>query len=418
MVCSKDPMRFIRRVLVLGLLVTGCGDGDAPSADAGAPDAAAFPAADRPGKRSDTAGVADPTTGTIALFGGDNGPIVNQIPSPAYLADTWVLDPEDGWTEVAATGPSARGRHAVAIDPTGGRMFAFGGRFRPAGQSGAYTLFNELWAFDYANRTWTLVDDGTNAAPAPRYFATAAYDDASDTLYVFGGGTNTDPLALQTAVDVWAHDGDGWTEITPAGSAPPPRLFMAYTYDPARNQLIVFGGQIGDFVTPSRNDLYALDLASGVWTQLHDGAGTAPSGRFSAMMTYDAAGDRYLLVGGHADAGVTNDVWAFSPASGAWGEVAGGDAFTGAALGCLGNPREIPAGYVDQDLAAPERRSGGVFAVLDGDAWLFGGESDCSDHLDDTWRLDLTSGTWTELIDARSGESCARRNDACECLCL
>ena len=91
--------------------------------------------------------------------------------------------------------------------------------------------------------------------------------------------------------------------------------------------------------------------------------------------------------------------------------VASGDSFTGAALGCLGNSRESPAGYVTQDLSTPERRSTGVIGLLSGTLWLFGGESDCSDHLDDTWSLDVATGAWSELIEARGGESCARRND-------
>lgn len=407
---------FARSVLVLALLVApGCGS----SSGDGGPDAAPdVPSDVRPGKRSDTAGVANPATGTVAVFGGDNGPIVDQIPSPAYVGDTWVFSPTDGWTEVTAAGPGARGRHAVALDPDGGRMLVFGGRFRTAGTSGDYTLYNDLWAFDFASATWTLIDDGSGTAPAPRYFASAGYHAAGSTLYIYGGGTNTSPLSLTPSDEVWAHDGSGWTQLTVTGAPPSPRLFVAYAHDSSRNRLIAFGGQVGDFVTPSFNDLYALDLATATWSQLDSGTGTAPSGRFSAMMTYDADGDRYLLVGGHADPGVTNDTWAFDPVSNTWSALAGGDSFTGAALGCLNNPREIPDGYVTQDLSAPERRSGGVFALVGGTAYLFGGESDCSDHLDDVWRLDLGAGAWSEVIGARSGESCARRNDDCPCLCL
>ena len=50
--------------------------------------------------------------------------------------------------------------------------------------------------------------------------------------------------------------------------------------------------------------------------------------------------------------------------------------------------------------------------------WIFGGmHAECSAHLDDTWRYPLGGGDWTELIEARSGESCLRRDDDCECLC-
>jgi hypothetical protein len=51
--------------------------------------------------------------------------------------------------------------------------------------------------------------------------------------------------------------------------------------------------------------------------------------------------------------------------------------------------------------------------------WVFGGmHAECSDHLDDTWRFDLETAEWSELIEARTGESCARRGDDCACLCI
>jgi hypothetical protein len=400
--------------LVAGLaaaMVMACGD-DGGNSD---PDSG-FPDEVRPSKRSDVAGITDPTTGTIAVFGGDDGPIVNQTPSPAYRADTWVLDPAAGWSEVTANGPSARGRYGGAYDPDG-RMLVFGGRFRTAGTTGDYTLYNDTWAFDFMARTWTRVDDGATA-PAARSFPTSAFDPGSDKLYVFGGDTNPAALGVTPDMNVWSFDGGQWQQEGAVGSAPSTRLFMAYTYDSSRNRLVVFGGQVGDFITPSFNDTYALDLDLMTWSQLHDGAGAAPSGRFSSALFYDTSADRYLLFGGHADPGVTNDIWSFDPSANTWTELASGDDFTGGALGCLNNPREIPVGYVTEDLAAPERRSGGVVGMVDGAVWLFGGESDCSDHLDDLWRFDPTSATWSEVIEARSGESCARRNDACECLCL
>ncbi len=403
---------FVRSALLAALILLplGCGD-DGGGGDGLGP----LPTDPRPGKRSDVATVADPATGTIVLFGGDNGPIVNQTPSPAYIGDTWVLDPSSGWTQIAGAGPSARGRYAAAYDPAG-KMWIVGGRSRAA-SSGPYDLYGDVWTFDYTARQWTEVSDGSGG-PAPRYFATAAYDADNERLVVFGGATNTDPLALQISSEVWTFDGNTWTQQTAVGTAPSQRLYMAYAYDTSRNRLLVFGGQVGDFVSAAYNDLYALDLATMTWSRLHDGVGSAPPGRFSAMLTYDEAGDRYLVFGGHADPGVANDVWSFDPSTSTWTELSAGDQFTGAALGCLGNSREIPKEYVTEDLSAPERRSGGAMAVLGESLFVAAGESDCSDHLDDVWVFDLPSRAWTELLESRSGESCTRRGDDCPCLCL
>ena len=306
----------------------------------------------------------------------------------------------------------------MAHDPNAGRALLFGGRFRASGTSGDYTLYNDLWAFDFNAQTWSQTDDGAGMAPTARYFAAAAYDSSSDQFVLWGGDTNPSALTISLSTEVWSHSGNAWQQRTPQGTPPSPRLWVGYTHDSKRNRLVVFGGQIGDFVTPAMSDLYALDLSTTTWSQLHTGGDSAPSGRFSSFLTYDEAGDRYLLMGGHADQGVTNDVWAFDPNANSWAIIHAGDSFTGAPLGCLNNTRELPKNYVTEDLSAPERRSTGVVALLGNTLWLFGGESDCSEHLDDLWRLELDTAQWTEVLSARSGESCARRSDACECLCL
>ena len=52
-------------------------------------------------------------------------------------------------------------------------------------------------------------------------------------------------------------------------------------------------------------------------------------------------------------------------------------------------------------------------------SWVFGGmHAECSNQLDDTWRYSIEEGLWSELIASRTWESCLRRNEDCECLCL
>ncbi|MBL4634409.1 MAG: hypothetical protein JKY56_11085 [Kofleriaceae bacterium] len=403
--------------LAIAGLSTGCG-GDKD--DTGNPipvDAGGLVNDVSPSKRSDIHGAMDPATGSFAVFGGDDGPIVNQTPMARYRSDTWLFTQGIGWEDVSSAGPSARGRQAVAYDSSSQRMLIFGGRFRPEGMTGNYTLFGDLWSFGFADKAWTQLSDG-QGGPQARYFATSAFDSDSGTFYVYGGATSSSALSIRLAEDLWSFKDNVWTQVTTSGSAPSPaRLFMAYTHDTKRNALIAFGGQIGDFVSPALNDVYSLDLATGVWSAL-PATGTAPSGRFSSLMTYDTQGDRYIMMGGHADLGVTNDVWAYSPDAGSWDQLYVGDTFTGGPLGCLGNPREIPKTYMVQDTSGPERRSGGFLGYSDNSVWLFGGESDCSDHLDDTWRLDLSDNSWNEELSATSGESCARQNSDCQCLCL
>lgn len=374
---------------------------------------------ERPGKRSEVLAAVDPGTHQILMFGGNDGPIVSQTPMGVFLDETWIFEPSAGWHQLDVTGPSARGRYAVSVDEAAGRAYAFGGRFRKEGRTGEYKLFGDLWAFDFATRAWTELDDGKGDGPKPRYYPASAWDASAGLFYIWGGATNADPLVIQPTDELWSWDGEAWAEVPTTGDKPSTRVFFGNSYDPVRNRLIVFGGQKGDFQSLAYNDFYALDLDDFTWTRLHDGEGLAPSTRMHAHLAYDAPRDRYLLFGGHTDIGDMNDMWSFDPDTGAWTEDYIADVFTGEDLGCRGNRSEVPKNYVDMDLSAPERRHRGIFGLLDGYAWVFGGiHAECSDQLDDTWRYDLEARTWEELDEATSGEACLRRNDDCQCLCL
>lgn len=404
----------MRLLLCLFVLLAGCPPEEDPSVD---PNTLA--SLDTPSRRSEVLPVADEATGTIAIFGGNDGPIVAQIPQAAYRKDTWVFEPGVGWSEATDVGPSKRGRYGAAHDPSASRMLVFGGRYRKSSETGNYTLYNDLWSFDMASRTWIELDAGGGNAPEGRYYPAVVWDDANQTLFMWGGATNENALSIEPSNELWAWTpSDGWTEMSTSGTEPSTRVFFGYDYDSSRNRLLIFGGQTGDFVSNAFNDFYALDLDDNTWSRLSKG-NRGPSTRMHAHMTYDDQSDRYLLFGGHTDIGDGNDLWAFDPVDESWSMVYEADVFNNTGLGCNGNGSEVPSNYVTPDLSAPERRHRGMFALMDGSLWLFGGmHAECSGHLDDTWRYDLESNTWTELIEATSGESCARRDDSCTCLCL
>ncbi|MEE2751662.1 MAG: kelch repeat-containing protein, partial [Myxococcota bacterium] len=216
--------------------------------------------------------------------------------------------------------------------------------------------------------------------------------------------------------ELWRWKDGVWEELEQSGDVPSTRTFLAEVWDPERKRLVLFGGQVGDYWSLSYNETYALDVTTGQWSQLNDGDG--PSTRMHGHLLYDAQRDRYLLFGGHTDIGDGNDLWSMDPSTGEWTPIREADSFTGEALGCNGNESDVPADYVDQDLTAPERRHRGMYVLMHDNLWIYGGmHAECSDHLDDTWRYPLEDGDWTELIESRTGESCARQDADCECLC-
>jgi hypothetical protein len=371
---------------------------------------------ERPSKRSEVYGIADEGSNSILMFGGNEGPIADQIPKAIYLDESWVFEPGTGWTKLDVDGPSARGRYGAAYDPNAGRALVFGGRWREANTSGDYTLYDDLWAFDFATQSWTMLESG--GGPAGAYYPVVFFDPTEDALYVYGGNTNANALSIRVSDELWRWtEGGGWEELDHTG-APSQRTFLGETFDTNRQRLVLFGGQKGDFVSQAYNATWTLDMNSLSWTELNDGS-NAPSTRMHGNLLYNPLSDRVLLFGGHTDIGDGNDLWALDPDSGDWTEFRPADEFTGNGLGCNGNGSDVPADYVEQDLTAPERRHRGVFALMHDNLWIYGGmHAECSDHLDDTWRFPLDgSGDWTELIEARTGESCLRQNEDCDCLC-
>ena len=367
------PTFSLSAVLVSGLVVLSACTPAQPDPEPTKDSLDVILSEERPTKRSEVIAVADPTTDKILMFGGNDAPIVNQIPRAAYLDETWLFQPGFGWSQLEIDAPHARGRHTAALDEANGRALLFGGRFREEGGSGNYDLFDDLWAFDFADETWTQVDDGSGPGPTARYYVQSAWNPSDGALYVYCGLTNSDPLAFVRSDELWRWtEDDGWAEVTTSGDAPSPRAFYGSAFDGQRGRLILFAGQVGDFQSLAYNDLFALDLASGEWTELHNGGSDAPFTRMHPHIQYEAANDRLLLFGGHTDVGDDNDLWEFPMGGDDWRLIREGDRFTGVGFGCLGNPSEVPADYVEQDLSSPERRQKAFVAQLHDNLWLFG----------------------------------------------
>ena len=142
------------RSVALGLLCAlagACSDGDSVGSDSGGSgiivpdDLNALTRNQTPSKRSEMRTAVHPATNSILIFGGNDGLVVNQIPSAArYLDDTWLFEPGTGWTEIEVRNqrPASPRAHAMpwpSIED-GGRALLFGGRFRAgAGQRPATT---------------------------------------------------------------------------------------------------------------------------------------------------------------------------------------------------------------------------------------------------------------------------------------
>ncbi len=373
----------------------------------------------RPPPLGEAGGAWDPVAHKLVMLGGDSGFPVNCNPSPNPEAGQWIYDTAcGGWSKLAGAAlPPPRTRHAAAYDEQNHALYVFGGRWRTPGTAGPWTLRNDVWRLDFATLSWTEVAT-SGEAPSPRWGAAAGYDPTRDALVVFGGNIGTSGLTYEPTDTAYVLDlGTGAWQAVGGGQGPDARLLAAGVVVPDDDLFVVFAGNTS-FFGPMRGDLWALHLDTLQWERLHDGTGTAPRARFWPGLVYDAGHHRLVMFGGHddGDLGNRNDLWTFDLGTRQWQVVTLGDQI---------NPDAPPPGFCDFppnfvifDESQPERRSAHFFAAAGGEAWVYGGKTDCG-LADDLWRLDLDSLQWEPVVEPTVGIACERAGiEGCTSYCF
>ena len=145
--------------------------------------------------------------------------------------------------------------------------------------------------------------------------------------------------------------------------------------------------------------------ASGVYgTQGTASASNVPGARYSASSWTDSSGNLWLFAGVGYDsvggAGNLNDLWRYSPSTGQWTWISGGNGDD--AAGVYGTLGTVSASNVPG-----ARYSASSWADSSGNLWLFGGYGDDSTgsvgKLNDLWRYSPSTKEWTWI----SGEDVA-----------
>ena len=137
-------------------------------------------------------------------------------------------------------------------------------------------------------------------------------------MVVFGGYYwTTSEVYLN---DTWAlslEGGGSWSQLMPTGDSPSGRRDHSAVYDPIRNRMVVYGGfglffdQLG-MHKRDLDDTWGLDLGGApAWTRLA-GAGGRAGRRSLHLAIYDPARDRMLVSGGQRGGNMVNDDWTLS----------------------------------------------------------------------------------------------------------
>jgi hypothetical protein len=244
----------------------------------------------------------DPSSHRLVLYGGENGPTTNKL---------WTLDLKTAaWKELNNEQAPRRESHSAVYDSSGKRMVVFGGIDRT--REDLY----EVWALDLdpASPTFEKWQDMSVAAGRPpgRIDHAAIYDPVKKRMVFHGGWMKTRQGLLGDTWSYYFGDAPGapgrWERLN-TGAAPPPRRHAVGVYDSDRQLFILFGGQ-GKTNRPL-NDVWAFDLTRDVWTDITP-AGPGPVPRIDHQAVYDERAHAMLLYGGdnmEEDAPKLHDVW-------------------------------------------------------------------------------------------------------------
>ncbi len=184
-------------------------------------------------------------------------------------------------------------------------------------------------------------------------------------------------------------DENHWQLLRPGGRAPQALQWAAFTQDPARNELLVFGGTDQ---SAAYNDFWVLDLSGESWSLVRP-RGTLPYYRQQASMAFDVAGDRAVVFGGYVlDEGrptYYDDTWLLE-------------------LGGAQGPEWVKLPFA-ANKPAPRRDASLIYQPGEAGAGrmiLFGGWNHVQRiGYDDLWAFDLTPGAegWSRIGQACSG---------------
>jgi Dockerin type I domain len=248
--------------------------------------------------------------------------------------------------------PPVRDGGANTYDEARSVVVLFGGR--------NYEYVNGNWVFSQLGDTWTW--DGKTwtekhpaHSPPARVWTDMAYNPAIGKTILFGGQTCSGGLCSVWLNDTWAWDGNDWTQLTPA-TAPPPRNSTSLTYDPALQQLVLFGGITSCCPAVFAGDTWLFDGTN--WTQATPA--NSPSARYgdNSLMTYVPANNGIILFGGRDSSGQKDDTWLWDGTN--WSQL---------------TPSTSPPASFDPTIVYYPPTSTAVLYLYEGDTWTWNGSN-------------------------------------------
>ncbi len=208
------------------------------------------------------------------------------------------------WTNLSlanAAQPPPRVTGSMVYDSELGEVVLFGGQYFN-GTTDATDFYNDTWTF--AHGVWTNVT--TTVAPSPRSGAGLAYDPANNEVVLFGGRG----AARNDLNDTWTWTDGTWTNISATvGPSPPPGFWFSMAYDAQTEAILLFGGvNVTDGVQETYTNA-TWSFIGNQWTHLSPA--TVPPGRQTQAMVWDTVDGEMVMFGGQGSVETLNDTWTY-----------------------------------------------------------------------------------------------------------
>jgi Galactose oxidase, central domain len=165
----------------------------------------------------------------VVLFGGVNIAKGGRVQD---LGDTWTWDGTN-WVQQRVSGPSVREQFPMTYDSARGVTVLFGGE-----QVGNYQGLGDTWTWN--GTAWSQLSP--TSSPPNRLRAGMAYDAFTGTSILFGGQTCCSGGLSYDLNDTWTWNGSNWIQASPA-TPPTARDFFSMVYDQATQTIVLFGGE-------------------------------------------------------------------------------------------------------------------------------------------------------------------------------
>jgi hypothetical protein len=247
-----------------------------------------------PGRRIYPGAIYNPREDHVVIFGGFYDGPLNDLTDLALSPLVW-------WFPATPSGPqpSPRFGPGAVYDPLRHRMLVIGGY--------GDTFYNDVWEYKLpGNGTWTQLSPSGTPMP-PRTQHAAVYDPVRDRVLIFGGDGG---WSMNDLWELRLGSAPEWREIHTATIPPPGRRDHTMIYDPVRDRVVLFGGfDLGKRM----NDVWTLSLGdTPAWVPLLS-TNAAPSPREGHAAVYDPIRDRMIIFGGEVGTNqLSGELWALT----------------------------------------------------------------------------------------------------------